>query len=282
MLNVHCRDSAAVTRKIASMAQDGAAKLHIVADFDKTLTRAFVDGSPYVSTYAILREGKYLSPEYAEKSYALYDRYHPCEIAENIPLAVKKEKMNEWWQAHLELLARSGMNRDAIKDAARTGRIRLRDGTSEFFALLAKNRIPLLIFSAGLGDIIEEFLRLHNHLTTNVHIISNFYQFDEEGKFRSQESKFIHSLNKDEVAIKDTPYYTEVQERPNLVLLGDTVNDVGMATGMLHKEMLTIGFLNENQEKFLKIYKDTFDVVIAGDGPMEYVNMMIQKITEDQ
>lgn len=40
--------------------------------------------------------------------------------------------------------------------------------------------MPLLIFSAGVGDILKEVLRQQNLLLPNMKIIANFMQFDEK------------------------------------------------------------------------------------------------------
>ena len=55
-----------------------------------------------------------------------------------------------------------------------------RDGCQWFFDELHKHEIPLLIFSAGLGDIISEVISHQGRLYDNMKIVSNFLQFDEE------------------------------------------------------------------------------------------------------
>jgi 2-hydroxy-3-keto-5-methylthiopentenyl-1-phosphate phosphatase len=47
------------------------------------------------------------------------------------------------------------------------------------FKMLEENAVPLLIFSAGLGDVIEEILKDQGRKAPNMHIISNRFQFDE-------------------------------------------------------------------------------------------------------
>ena len=54
-----------------------------------------------------------------------------------------------------------------------------RDGCNAFFALLHQHSIPLLIFSAGLGDIIEEVIQQRSKFYGNMKIVSNFMKFDE-------------------------------------------------------------------------------------------------------
>ncbi|GJX84557.1 7-methylguanosine phosphate-specific 5'-nucleotidase A isoform X2 [Tanacetum coccineum] len=62
--------------------------------------------------------------------------------------------------------------------------------------------IPVLIFSAGLADIIEEVLRRKLHRTfKNVKIVSNRMKFDQNGNLLSFTGKLIDSLNKNEHAL---------------------------------------------------------------------------------
>ena len=64
--------------------KQGIDSLHIVSDFDRTLTYASVGGEKIPSIISILRDGNYLSKEYAEKAHALFNKYHSIEIDNNI------------------------------------------------------------------------------------------------------------------------------------------------------------------------------------------------------
>jgi 5'-nucleotidase len=66
------------------ISRDGAENFFIVSDFDRTLTTAFVNGKNTPSLLSILRDGNYLTPGYAEKAHALYNKYHPIEIDPSI------------------------------------------------------------------------------------------------------------------------------------------------------------------------------------------------------
>jgi 5'-nucleotidase len=43
--------------------------------------------------------------------------------------------------------------------------------------------------------------------------------------------------------------------------------------------IIKIGFLNQDIENRLELYKDKFDIVIAGDNSMDYVNKLLQKLS---
>lgn len=78
--------------------------------------------------------------------------------------------------------------------------------------------------------------------------------------------------------VRKTPYYTEIAQRKNVLLLGDSLGNLGMSEGMEHENIIRIGFLNENKDELLEKYLREFEVVITDDGGMEYVNEMVKEI----
>ena len=67
-----------------------------------------------------------------------------------------------------------------------------RDGTHEFMKDLSQTKVPILVFSAGVGDVIDEALRIHHMEEDNVKVISNYMNFNEEGKLIEFTGKLIH------------------------------------------------------------------------------------------
>ena len=265
-------------QKIDLMRTAGSQQIHIVSDFDKTLTKAFVKGKNSQSSYALLRDNNYLSPEYVQKARALADYYRPFEINLSLSTEIRTQKMEEWWEKHHVLMVQTGISQEVFQDLVNKDFLQLRSNCAEFFHLLAKHKIPLLIFSAGLGDLILEFMKHYQYLTPNVHIISNFFTFDKNGKAIDHHHPLIHTFNKHEYEVKNTPYAREIVQRKNVILLGDSMGDLGMTTGIHHETILRIGFLNEDIDQNLKTYSELFDVVILNDGGMEYVNDLLGKI----
>ncbi|HLC86539.1 MAG TPA: haloacid dehalogenase-like hydrolase [Candidatus Nanoarchaeia archaeon] len=250
---------------------------HVVADFDGTLTKAFVEGQKTHTTIAQIRQGNYLTPDYSARAHALFDEYHPYEISLDLSLIEKCDKMLEWWRKHMELMIECGMNKEVILDIIEKKKIVGREGLAELLNLLAENNIPLLIISAGLGDIIKEYLESEGIMHKNIHIISNFYNFDSNEKVIGYKSQIIHSYNKNEVAVKSHPYYEQIKERKNVILLGDSLGDLGMIEGITHEEIIRIGFFNydaEEPDEFLK----SFDAAILNDGTMGYLIKLVKEI----
>ncbi len=70
-------------KKKKKIISDGAEAFHVVADFDKTLTKAFDDGNKTMTTSAVLRNYHYINEEYSKKAHELSEHYHPMEIDPN-------------------------------------------------------------------------------------------------------------------------------------------------------------------------------------------------------
>jgi len=278
MKNVLIKDKKSFEQKLNKIKSEGKDSLHVISDFDKTLTKAFVKGQKTHTSIAQIREGNYLSEDYVKKSFALYDKYHPFEINHKISDEEKDKKMMEWWSRHIRLLVKQGMNQKVVEDIIKKKRILLRKGAEDFFKKLYEKNIPLLIFSAGVGDIIEGHLESEGLLYNNIHIISNFFDYNKKGMVRGYKSKIIHAFNKDEFAIKGTKYFGMIKRRGNVILIGDSLGDVDMAKGLKHDVILKIGFLNKDIEENRDVYERNYDVVILNDGPMDFIVSMIESI----
>jgi len=263
-----------------SIRQTGAGGLHALADFDRTLTRAFVEGKSVPSIISILRDGNYLTPDYAQKANALYDKYHAIEIDPAVPLEEKKKTMREWWTTHFDLLIKSGLNKNDLKKAVESDKVQLRNGFAEFINLLRERDIPLIILSSsGLGgDAIRMYLERAGNLYDNIHIISNSFKWNKDGLAAAVKEPIIHGMNKDETSIRNLPFYEMIKSRRNILLLGDSLSDSEMAAGFDYDNLLKIGFLNEKVEENLESYKRDYDVVILNDASLDYVNELIRGI----
>jgi len=268
-------------RLIFIFKEQGKDKIHILADFDRTLTKAFINGQKVPSIISILRDGRFLTPEYTKQANELFNQYHPIEIDPTVPFEDKKKKMEEWWRRHFELLLKSGLSKKEISQVAQDPRIQLRPGVKDFLHKLHQQQIPLVVLSsAGLGaESIIMVLQREKCLYDNIHIISNEFEYDDEGCAIKVKEPIIHTLNKDETMISDFPeIYQDLKNKQNVVLLGDSISDVGMIIGFDYDNLFKIGFLNESIEENLDKYKQNFDVIITGDGDTKFVNQIMQEI----
>ncbi|XVE52397.1 hypothetical protein DITRI_Ditri02bG0119100 [Diplodiscus trichospermus] len=273
-------DPQSFNEKISAIRNAGPSKLQVIADFDATLTRYWINGQRGQSSHGLLQQG---NPEYDAKRKALFEYYHPLEYSLTIPHEEKTKLMEEWWGKTHALLIEGGLTYDAIKNSVANANIAFRDGVVELFEFLEERDVPVLIFSAGLADIIEEVLRQKVHRSfKNIKIVSNQMVFNDCGRLVSFKGKLIHSLNKNERALDmaaplhdqlgdtDGPVTdnASVKQRTNVLLLGDHIGDLGMSDGLNYENRISVGFLNDNIEKNLESYRNAFDIVYLNDTPM--------------
>jgi len=281
MENIIISNPGKLEEKKKAIFKDGAEKLQIISDFDRTLTRSFVDGQKSFSLISVLGEGNYLTHDYSQKAQALFEKYYPIEKDPNIIISEKKKMMSEWWQSHFELLIDSELNKRDIEKAIDSGKVEFREGASDFFDSLSFKKIPLIILSAnGLGkDATEMFFEKNGKMFENTYIISNSLEWNEKGDMIGFREPIIHSMNKDDIFLKDFPdIFQRVENRKNVLLLGDNLGDVKMANGFEYENLIKIGFLNEGIEQHLEYYKDNYDIVMLNDSPMDYINELLKEI----
>ncbi len=278
MEKVYISNKKSFQEKIKEIKKQGINKLHVVSDFDRTLSRSFLNGKKIPSISALIREGNYLSADYSKKAFALFDKYYPIEIDESLDYDYRFNKMQEWWQEHEKLFIEFGMHRKVIDDVLKKYPKILRDGSSIFFDYLNSNNIPLLIFSAGIGNLIKGYLSKEGKLSSNVYILSNIFNFNEDGYATGYKNKAIHTMNKSEIKIENEDYKKLISKRDNVMLLGDSLGDIGMINNFNNNIVVKVGFLNEDIENKLELYKNKFDVVIVNDGSMTYVNKILNEL----
>ena len=264
----------------AKIILQGSSKFHVVTDFDRTLTKAFVNGKKTPSVISVLRDENYLSEEYSKEAKALAEHYHPIEMDLSMSLVDKKRYMQEWWEKHFELLIKSGLNKKNLERVVEEEKIEFRDGALEFLDLLHEKKIPLIVLSSsGIGDLIPMYLKKRGKLYDNIHIITNLYEWDSDGKAIGIKKPIIHVFNKDEASVRHVPQIShKIDNRRNVLLLGDSLGDLGMVAGFEYDNLLKIGFLNDKVEENLEKYKGNFDVVITNDSDMNYVNGLLREI----
>lgn len=278
MKNIMIPDPKNLETKIQQIIKQGKEKVHVISDFDRTLTKAFVNGQKSPSIISQLYDGNHLTEEYTKKARELRERYHPIEISSKIPIEEKRKAMDEWWRAHKKLLIDSGLNLKDIQDIVDNGTVEFREGALEFFDITHKYQIPLVIFSSsGIGEAIPLYFKKINRNYNNIHIITNSMEYNEKGYAIKIIEPIIHVFNKGEIALKGLPIMKELKNRKNVILIGDSLGDLDMIQGFNYNKLIKIGFYNYPEEDFEQ-YKQNFDAVLLNDAKMGYINSIIKKI----
>lgn len=265
----------------AALIAVGAEKLHLLCDFDRTLTSGIIDGQETPSLVGLLKAEGLLNPDYDARQTDLFNHYRPIERDPQISVAEKKTAMEEWWRRHYALLVESKLKRSDLEQAVQSRFVQARAGLNKMLELSQEAKIPVVILSAtGLGrEAIEMFFEFRQILFPNIHIISNAIIWDEEGIIKGIKEPIITSLNKNETLIHDLPCFEEIKDRPNVILLGDSPHDIDMLEGLKPAAILKIGFLDDvDYEPRLASYRAAYDVVVLGNGSLDFVNELLVEI----
>lgn len=122
----------------------------------------------------------------------------------------------------------------------------LRDNTQELFKTLNRLNIPVLVFSAGLGNSVVSVLQQANVMYPNVNVVSNFLQY-KDGVLDGFKPPMIHTFNKNETALDSHKYYDLVHNRDHIIVMGDSIGDADMANGVpASSHIIKIGFLYDH------------------------------------
>jgi cytosolic 5'-nucleotidase 3 len=264
--------------KIQQIKEAGISKLHIVSDFDRTLTGQAGGGQAPTTSWSIFK--KELGERYAKARQDLYNTYYPIERDNTLDAVYRSEQMSVWWRKHLDLLVENNVDLDMIKRVLEDEKLKLRGAVDVLFNFTSQHKIPFLIFSAGIGDAIRIYLEMKNLMTDNVHILSNFFQFDAGGKANGFQKEVVHTFNKTELLVKAKPYVDQIVHRPNCILLGDSLHDATMTDGMPHSTVLKIGFLN-GEEKEREEFATVYDALLEEDTNISSINDLLLELIHD-
>ena len=269
-----------VQAKIDSLIKDGPSNLQFIVDFDNTLTKTQRDGVSLDCSWGVLENYSELPTSYHDRVRAAKEKYHPIELDVSISQEEKVPIMIEWYKEANRCLADSGVKLPWLPLMVEQSNVELRDLTREMLGSLHTNNIPMLVLSAGVGDLINHIMQHFGVLHPNTTLVSNFLKFDEEGNIvglEGEESELIHMYNKAESISKRSS--EESCKRRNVIVLGDSLGDVHMAAGVKDPSVvLTIGFLNHNIQSSLETYKAQFDIVLLDDQTMSFPNSLLTEI----
>jgi len=253
--------------KINRIKNAGKDKLHLVLDFDRTLTPGRNAQGQEFTTWQMLH--RHLPASLRIEATRLYEKYRPFEIAGRMTVA----DAVAWWTSRLDLDIQSGLK---WSDLAREIKENMpaRPGAKEIFDVCARKGIPTIIISAGLKDVIELWCQKFEIKPTLV--LSTNLRFDVKGYVCGwDKDSLIHILNKHEKGHQELG--TIRQSRPNTILVGDSFDDAAMVEG--EDDVLRI-FIDDGRaddrraQDFHKTVFKTFDLIIPGKSLLPLVKII--------
>ncbi|XP_044749086.1 7-methylguanosine phosphate-specific 5'-nucleotidase [Coccinella septempunctata] len=278
-VNVHIKDKTRVNEILGKIVEGGFKQLQIVSDFDQTITKQHENGKKHLSSFGIFRCCPSLPKEHVELTDSFARKYKPIECDLTIPIEERKKHMEEWYSDTEKSLKGIEISPEEISDIAKKYGPCLRDGCKKIFQSLEEKNVPVLVFSAGLGDTVVALLKHNGIYRTNVKVVSNFLDFDKNNVVQGFQGKLIHIYSKNEHALEGTDYFKLISQRNNVILLGDSIGDAGMADGLPNTNaVLKIGFLyfeKDLAEKKLSDYLNYFDIVLEDDQTMDVLGSIL-------
>ena len=140
------------------MVEGGRERLQFVVDFDQTLTRVHRDGLPVDCSWGVMENSPLLPADYTSKSGALKQKYLPIEHSADMSIEEKLPHIVEWYEKTNELLQICGLKKSMIPKMVEDSNVELRDNTDLLLRRLHDDKVPLLVLSAGCGDLVEAIL----------------------------------------------------------------------------------------------------------------------------
>jgi len=252
--------------------EGGVDNLHLIFDFDRTMTTyEGPRGGRGATCHHIVEARRPRSVR--ERAEALNGVFYPVEISARLSREFKLPVMEVWYALVNDLLVETGMTRADLEEDVREANVALRAGVAGALAWAARHDVPVTIFSAGIGDVLAECLRqLVGPLHPRVRVVSNEMRFDARGVLVGFAPRVITPFTKNaRDAMGDAPFFGELCARRNVVLLGDGPGDATMADGLGCETVLRVGFLNDAGAALRQLAEFTaiFDAVITHDGPAD-------------
>lgn len=216
-----CKDKEKVIKKLKFLLNSGRKRLHLVLDFDRTLTKSPNKLGENVTTWEILRTHL---PKEAQKEYqGFYERYRPLEIKNKLTIA----DAITWWESIVNLYKENKLNLSDIKSDVEK-RMSIKPCVKELFKACKSKGIPTTILSAGIRDIIELWCQ-HFEINPTI-ILSTRLFFNSKGYIKGWDKKsLIHILNKKEKGHRQISKIKKL--RSNTILIGDSLDDAAMVDG---------------------------------------------------
>jgi len=254
-----------ILRKLKFFTGSGRDKLHLLLDFDRTLTKSKNELGENVTTWEILRVHL---PQEAQKEYQqFYKKYRRLETENK--MAVSDAII--WWERILNLFQENELKwLDIAKDVEE--RIPIRPCAKELFEICEKKNIPTIIISAGIKDIIELWCQRFE-ISPTIILFTNL-TFSSEGYMNGwDKDSLIHVLNKKEKGHKEVEKIK--LKRPNTILVGDSLDDASMIEG--GENVLRIAVYEPRKDdkiKKVKEFTERFNLVIK-DGTFRPVREIL-------
>lgn len=242
----------------AQLVRAGIGGIHVVTDFDATLT---VGTSP--QCHDVLGKSPLMPPAAREAFGPLLDFTKP------LPPTLSGQC---WWERANDILVTCGEpRRGQLMQMVSESGITLRPGALSLLQLLSKHDVPVLVVSAGCTNVIEAFLEARGLLSANVRVCSNRLVWSDTGSVCAAiPSPPVTSSSKDQTHVRNATWFEGHAHRRALLVMGDRCSDLAVAAGVSCDAQLSIGIFNSagdgdsDGENIASYLAAGFDAVLPG------------------
>jgi len=252
-----------LAEKLNAFKAAGADHLHVISDFDSTLTVNTINGRPAPTTFSVIAD---LNPRLKKKTEDLSKFFYEKQSNIHLSQQEKAEILNEWWVKSLTICLEEEIFEYNIPELFWQSELTLRHGIAELMAITQKHNVPFSVISGGVGNFVE--LALKNLGVKHYQLKSNFLTFDDKNhRLNGCTQPIIHSFNKFQAV-------QQIKLRPYIILLGDSVPDIKALQGAVYEEAITVGFLREGKNE--RLFREVYDFVIKGDGNLDLAAKLVR------
>lgn len=250
-------------QKLQKMVKDGLGSFKIIADFDQTLSKKYVDSKKAHDTFDVFTSSEKVSEDAKDQikeSAENYEKEVPNMSEDEKIKALERNIGGNW-----EEIAKQNLDKDQINQITKDSRMEFREGIGELIDVTRSNNFSFIVASAGVGDVIREAfetsLKERGYTKEDIEpfkIISNMGEYKND-KLKSFKGETIHPANKEdhittsESMICKQSQNQETPPRKNILLMGDVIDDLRMVENIENDTCIKLGYFNDspddNEEK---------------------------------
>lgn len=279
--------SSSAQLKIEKIIEFTTNNLCVISDFDKTISKGIdKNGNILPCSFSVYgHHTELLGENHKNDSSSLFKKYYPIEQSGEYTDEQKQIHMIQWWKEEFELYKKYNFKNSTIDTIIEKNLIDLKDHTTDFLKLTNDLKLPTILYSAGVYNLIDGFIKKTNNNYKNINIIANQFKFDTSGNFIGTNGDVIHSQNKTFTQISNLPVYNTLKDKKTCILIGDSPSDIKMVEGSNFDTILKIGFLNTIPKNIkyqdrLNIHRDRFDIILPGYENFKDIVKLLENVSK--
>jgi len=259
-------------------------KTILIADYDNTFTKRFYGDDENYNSFNVIEQ---FSKVFQERQYKNYQKYHVYE--HNMNESEAREKLKEWYGKTFidftETKIKKGDFKNLIKRVmVDEQKVWYRNGATKLFNQMLEKKIPLILISCGIRDVLEEELKIflgeekYNQLINEklLFIIGNELIYDnEDGSSIGFKIPYIYTCNKSEF-VKKVFDKIRNDEKVKVLMFGDNYYDIDLTESINENldQLLGVALDNKGKVNFIPKYQ----ACILGDGDFRLINFIVSMI----